>query len=322
MAAIQFPFSHSPAPDTRRVREHLELVPDLRPPLQEDVFDPGEIYNASGSLVVGREEIDWRLRVPEHLAYAGLAVVVPGFMGIHGSSSEPAKALAAQGIPTATYKPARKGISWYETVARPQVLHAKSVHEVGKAIMDSSEIARFAPNLNNIDFERRLLIAHSMGGLGATLYAKKHPQIVEGIFHEASCGFGHPKLHEIAQDVPRQAHLGLWHELVPSLLRGHIVPGRENIRDLVDYIFTFRTLLEANSCLRHDAREDTASLREDHNVFVAYQAYEHDILVRPDEDVAPHVDHFEIMANAGHLAPIRKARKVAARAAAVMLERD
>jgi len=317
--AATFPFSHSHQSASRRSREHLQLVPDQRPSAAEDVFDPGEIYMAAGSFQIGREEVDWRLRVPEHLAYNGLAVIVPGFMGIHGSSSEPGKALAAQGIPSATYQPARKGISWYETVARPQVLHAKSVHEVGKAIASSSEIARFAPNAADIDFDRRLLVAHSMGGLGATLYAKKHPHMVDGIFHEASCGFGHPKLHEIAMDVPREAHLGLWHELIPSLLRGHIVPGRENIRDLLDYALTFRTLLEANSCLRHDARPDTAELRSEHGIKIAYQAYEHDILVRADPDVAPHVDHFEIMAHAGHLAPIRKAGAVATRVTAVML---
>lgn len=313
-------FSHPHQPTPRHGGEHLRLVPDPRPSTTEDVFvyEQG-VYTTSGSLTVGREEIEWRLRVPEQLAYDGLAVIVPGFMGIHGSSSEPAKALASQGIATASYKPARKGISPYETVARPQVLHAKSVHEVGKAIARSSEVARLAPHARDLDFDRRLLIAHSMGGLGATLYAKKHPHMVDGIFHQASCGFGHPKLHEIAMDVPREAHLGLWHELIPSLLRGHIVPGRENIRDLVDYIFTYRTLLEANSCLRHDAREDTAELR-DQGVYVAYQAYEHDILVRPDEGVGAYVDHFEIMPDAGHLAPIRKAAKVAARVAAVMLK--
>lgn len=262
----------------------------------------------------------WTLQVPENIAYDGLGTFVPGFSGIGGSSHGPRGAMVDEGFAFASYTPARKAASWYETARKPQVLHSKTIHEIGKAIANSSEVQQQAPNAKAIDWQKKLLLAHSMGGLGATEYALHAPGSVDAMMKLAACGYGHPTLAELAEDMPGGILGSSWHEILPSILRGYLPATKENLLDLIDYFKHVRVLLEGNSCLRHDTREDDADLR-DGGIYIAYQAYEYDILVRADPSVAEHVDYHEIMPNAGHLAPIRKRRAVAHRVSEIILNR-
>ncbi len=297
----------------------LAPVLQLHPP-QEGDFDSGAHHFYQGEVKIGREDVIWTLEIPENLAYDGLAIFIPGYSGIKGSSRTPRGALANEGFATVTYTPARRGTSWYETATSPQILHSKTIHKVGRAIFEHTEIRTKAPNADDLALDKKLLVPHSMGGLGATEYGMFSPQSVDAIIKLAACGYGHPTLAEIIADVPKGAHLGLWHELMPSLLRGHIPINGRNAKDLVNYFVHLRAAIEGNSCLREDSREKVATIR-DNGVFVAYQAYQHDILVRADPAVAEHVDYHEIMPNAGHLAPIRKAKQVAQRVSSIVLSR-
>jgi hypothetical protein len=302
----------------------LQLVggtPDTaQRPQPEGVFDAGEHFLFTGEVKVGRDDVVWTLEVPENLAYDGLGIFVPGYSGIKGSSRGPRGSSADQGIAVATYKPARRGKSWYETVTEPQRLHAQTIGAVSRAIANSTEIRRNAPNAKEIDNDKKLLLAHSMGGLGATAYALEDPDSVDAMIKLAACGYGHPTLRELAVDIPRGSHLGLWHELIPSLREGDIALSLRNVRDLVQYFSHLRAVIEGNSCLRQDSRESVAALRQ-RGIYVAYQGYQHDILVRADPGVADHVDYHEIMGNAGHLAPIRKADQVSGWIARVVRDR-
>ncbi|MDQ5972198.1 MAG: hypothetical protein QG553_357 [Patescibacteria group bacterium] len=297
----------------------LAPVHQLHPP-QEGDFDSGTHHFYQGDVKVGREDIIWTLELSENMAYDGLAIIVPGYSGIKGSSRKPRGAMADEGFATLSYTPARRGSSWYETATNPQLLHSKTIHQVGKAVFESTEIRNTAPNIQDRSLDKLLLLAHSMGGLGATEYGIFSPQSVDAIVKLAACGYGHPTLAEIIADVPKGAHLGLWHELIPSLLQGHIPINGRNAKDLVNYFMHLRAAIEGNSCLREDSREKVATIR-DNGVFVAYQAYQHDILVRADPAVAEHVDYHEIMPDAGHLAPIRKAKQVAQRVSDIVLSR-
>jgi hypothetical protein len=303
---------------------HLQVVANpsdtaLRP-LDEGVFDAGQHHTFRGEVKVGHDTVIWTLEMPENIVYDGLATFVAGLSGIEGSSQRFRGAMASEGIATASYSPARKGASWYETATHPQILHAKTVGAIGKAISNSTEIKKHAPNARAVDANKKLLLAHSMGGLGATEYALHEPGSVDGLVKLAACGYGHPTLRELAIDVPLGMHLGLWHELIPSLLEGDIKPSLSNVRDMLRYFSHLRAIIEGNSCLRQDSRESIAKLRQG-GIFVAYQAYEHDILVRADPAVADHVDFHEIMLGAGHLAPIRKSPRVAKRISQIILAR-
>lgn len=297
----------------------LASVTPLHPP-QEGVFDSGTHFFFHGRVQVERSDVDWTLEVPENLAYEGLTGFVPGYSGIKGSSRGPRGGMAHEGFATFSYTPARKG-SLYSAYENPQIIHAKAIHRVSRAISEDQSFRKEAPNARAILLGQKILLSHSMGGLGATEYASYATDDVDAIFNLAAVGFGHPTLSELAVDIPKGAAAAIWHELVPAISGGHLRPSLRNIRDLAHYFASFRVLLEGNSCLRHDSREQIAALRN-LGVFVAYQAYQHDILVRPDVSVADHVDHHAVMEDAGHLAPIFKYQQVASHVASVLLNRQ
>ncbi|MEO5627806.1 MAG: hypothetical protein ABIQ89_02860 [Candidatus Saccharimonadales bacterium] len=303
-------------PQSQPMAEELATVTTLHPP-KEGVFDSGKHHFFQGEIEVGNDAVTWTLEVPENLVYEGLAIFVPGYSGIKGSSRGPRGAMASEGYATATYSPSRHGSSWYETARNPQILHAKTIKAIGKSVAAHEGLLQHAPNIKTIGDGKKILLAHSMGGLGATEYGIHNPEDVDAIFKLAAVGYGHPTLKELLQDVPTKAHLGLWHELIPTLRNGDIAPNLRNVRDMIRYFGGVRALLEGNSCLRHDSRDDVAALREA-GIFIGYQAYRYDILVRADESVADHVDHHSVMENAGHLAPIYKSQLVARHIAHVL----
>lgn len=296
--------------------EELATVTNMHP-LEEGVFDSGKHHFFQGEVEVGRDNVVWTLEVPENLVYQGLVIFVPGYSGIKGSSRGPRAAMAAEGYATATYSPSRHGSSWYETAQNPQILHSKTVRAIGKSVAEHEGLLAHAPHIQAIGDGKKILLAHSMGGLGATEYGIHNPDDVDAIFKLAAVGYGHPTLKELIQDIPTKAHLGLWHELIPSLRKGDIAPNLRNVRDMIRYFGGVRAILEGSSCLRHDSRDDIGTLREA-GIFIGYQAYQYDILVRADSSVADHVDHHSVMENAGHLAPIYKSERVARQIADVL----
>src|SRR5680860_652296 len=100
--------------------DELATVTNLHPP-KEGVFDSGTHHFFHGQIEVGDDDVVWRLEIPENLAYEGLAIFVPGYGGIKGSSRGPRSAMADEGFAMLTYSPSRRG-NWYETVSNPQVL--------------------------------------------------------------------------------------------------------------------------------------------------------------------------------------------------------
>lgn len=293
----------------------LASVTKLHPP-REGVFDSGTKSYAQGDTSLRGEEIDWTLTVPENLAYDGLAVIVNGYTGIGQSSKAPREALADNGIATLSFSPARHGANWLEGVTNPQRVHAIAIKKVLSDARQDETVRKLFKR-EELEEGKLLLVPHSMGGLGASRFAETEAGSTDAIINLASVGFGHPTFRELLADIPKGSLPGVWHELIPSLIGGEIEASRRNIHDLRHYITKRRYPFEGLSCLLEDSRPRTARLRE-LGVFVAYQAYEHDILVRADDRVAEHVDHHEVMKNAGHLAPIRKAQAVAGRVRAIL----
>ena len=301
--------------------QSLEAEMTAHRPQEEGAFDSGVHQIFEGQVLVGPNRVDWRLDLPENRQYDGMATFVPGYSGIHGSSTRPQTALAAEGIATVTYSPARiNDDSWWESATNPQGLHVRAMRAVQANVRDRLDIRRATPEATNFDHTKQLLITHSMGGLAAAHFADEEPGSVDAILHLAACGFGSPTLGNLILDVPKGALLGVRHELLPSLLGGEIEPTIKNLRDMCNYFRRVQAIFEAHSCLREDVRPLTEKARAA-GIFVAYQAYEFDILVRPNPDVADHVDHHEVMARTGHLGPIRRGPAVAQRAAFIINNR-
>lgn len=281
----------------------------VHPLKNEGVFNYGEMIVRSGQLQVQRDTVRWSFYIPENRVYDGYAVYVPGYFGIHHSSNAPQKELAQRGVATLTYSPARVGSSWWETATDPQALHAQTIHDIGEHLLEQC-IHKEAPDATNLNLEKMMLVAHSMGGLAATRFATLQPGSVDIIYKLAACGYGHPTLPELAIDIPRGMVGFIRDELIPALSSGNIEPTIHNALDALNYLRHVRALFEARSCLLEDSRPAIQAAREA-GITVAYQAYERDMLVRPDISVADHVDHHEIVPEFGHLSPISRAGHIA-----------
>jgi hypothetical protein len=266
-----------------------------------------------GNIEMGADAVKWTLEIPEDIIYEGIAIFSPGYLAIKQSSRSIRHALAQQGISALTYSPARRdGESWWVSAEDPQKIHAETQRAIGKDLRQRSDIKNSAPNSSRIDLNRKILIAHSMGGLAATRFAQMEPGNIEMIVGLAACGFGHPTLAELATDIPGGILNSLKHELIPAIQRGNIAVNLRNIKDLINYYTHMRVAFEGISCVFDDVREDVAKL-DDKGIPYFYEAYQHDILVRPDKSVAKYVRSHEIVANAGHLQPQKRPERVAHR---------
>lgn len=298
----------TPLPDQWQDR-WLQSRVHNQPLTPKDDFDPGIISRFPGRARAGRSDIDFELFSPENRRYDGIGIFINGFTGVYGSSETPAAALAAAGILAARFEPARVGDSLCDDLIRPQKLHADSIPAVINSILDRPDILKALPDRKSIDFMKRLLVAHSMGNQGALLEARRHPSQTHIVFSLAGTGLLHPTAFELAQDIPRGALAGLMHDLRPTIVNGDIAPTARNVFDLVSYVFRRRTISEMISCMVVDLRP-VAQTAQEAGVHIAHQAYQHDILVRPDVKVAELVDYHEIIPHVGHMAPMRKASLV------------
>jgi pimeloyl-ACP methyl ester carboxylesterase len=289
-------------------------------PQLEAVHDPGEIFVLSGVSQVGRSNVDWTVAIPENRTYDGIGMFVPGYGGAACSSLKPAEEHVNQGLAMVWVNPARKSdVSVYSDLKDAQALHVRTIKVVLDGLrQQASTIKAKIPDGKRLDFTRTTLIPHSMGGLSATRYAQTEPGSTEAILHKASCGFGHPTPAELLADLPKGALAGLLHEVVPSVARGDIKVTLENTWQLVNYFRHLHVLTDGLSCLTDRVVDGTERLMSA-GVHVDYEAYEHDILVRPDPSVAQYVNSHRMMRQAGHLAPIHKARAVARDSAKTIL---
>lgn len=285
-------------------------ITPLPTPTGEAFFDPGQITKFRGVAEVNQQLVKWELQTPEHLVFDGLVCFIPGFSGIYGSSEAPVSANAQAGMVSLRLQPVRRGKSLTEDLAAPQQAHVDTIEAVTNDVQHRLDIRRQAPNMSEVDLSKKVLEAHSMGMLAATMYANQYPSKTFAVMSKAGCGFGHPKHGELLIDIPRGAAAGLRHDLLPTIIGGDIPANLRSVRELAAYWRLPRVISEARSCTSTDVAPLVSAAR-DHGVLVTHQAYQHDVLVRPDSSIADNVDHYEVMDNTGHMAPIRKAQRVA-----------
>jgi len=269
----------------------------------------------SGKVAVGSDVVDWKLELPEHLRYPGVVGISPGYLAIENTSRPLREALAQQGVATFSYDPARKD-SWWLSMCDPQALHAATQEAIFADLKERTDIKN-GPNGDRLDLERRILLAHSMGGFAATMFAKMQPGTIEFIYGCATTGFGHPTIPELTHDIPLGMISGIKHELLPTLFSGNISVNIKTAKEFINYYRHMRVVFEGLSCVFQDTREDVALL-SDLGIDYHYEAYEHDILVRADESVADHVKSHKIIPKAGHLHPQKRPERVAERIIALV----
>lgn len=273
-----------------------------------------------GRVLVGEEPVDWTLEVPEQLRYNGIAIFVPGYMGIKQSSRKPRNALANEGIAALSYSPSRGGgESRLVSLKDPQLLHVETLRLITANLVErQDEIVKTVPNGNLLDFQRFILVLHSMGGLAGPRFALQEAGKVEMLVGYATVGFGHPTLQELLKDIPTGLGGSIQHELIPAFTMGAIELSLRNMRDFIRYYARLRVISEGISCLTGNVLDEVEKL-DDRGVPYHYYGFGKDILVRPDQTVSEYVTSYSLLDRYGHLAPQVKARKVAKEMAAMVL---
>lgn len=261
-----------------------------------------------GRVIVENKSIDWTLEIPEgQLAYGGVAHFISGYGGIKHTSGASRHALAERGIATLTSEPALGGfLPTFSDLQDPQLLHTKTQVAIAANLRErQKEIAQSVPNGNNIDIDMKLLLPHSMGGASAVGYAENEPGAVDMIINLATIGRGAPTLHDIAKISPSDLYNSLRHEVIPVLRQNNIQMNVSNLYQIIHYYARIRAVLEAHSCLSLDLRERQTKLR-DNSIAIRDIDFEHDIIVP-----TPAWRADVMMPDAGHLAPLCKAPRVA-----------
>lgn len=294
-----------------------EMGEVVRPRLAQAyaVAAPDEVFNPTqtitGSVKVDNSEIRWGIKIPDQVTYNGVAQFVPGFMGIYGSSEPFAEALGNEGIVTMWWSPGRRcSTSWIERFRDPQDFHARTIDAVAEDARNRLDIASLRPNGERIDFDQRILVPQSMGGLATAEVAAERSSSVDMVVELVTCGYTQLDLWRMIRAMPRGAPRGVRHELVPSLLDKNLGLTKENLRDTVGYLPRPRTIAEVISCITNTTIENVATAR-DNGVYYAHIDCEYDIIVPVNPAIAEHVDRYDVLANAGHLVHLKDPRKTA-----------
>lgn len=254
------------------------------------------------------EPIKWTAAIPDSPTINALGLIANGFCAIKRSSREFREALAAEGLATVSYDPARVHSSLLDLprhTLNPQALHYESL-----AGIDSSLASH--PALGELAAAPRILIGHSMGNLAALDYAVNHPESIAtmisigGVGMERRLGL---KLVARSKDM-------VLHDIGPAIVTGKFNDyGLKGAARLLHYVWRnpMRTGTEAVSCMVSDKRRQVHQL--------AALGVRHVVLMPEDDDffypvdtirtVHDVVDHWEIMEGMKHACPQTDAKKVA-----------
>jgi hypothetical protein len=271
----------------------------------EDLFVPAETFLLGGySLQIGKNNVEWTAEIPEHSAYKGVIYIAPGFIETDDTIVPLRNALAERGYAAMTVTPSRRGDGGLGDCFRnPQEIHAKTMIGALRAIQESRLHQKLAPE---IDFNKVLIVTHSMGGLAAT-QAIELGLKPEAVINIAAAGFGSPTVKELLRDLPRGLLPAIRHEVIPAVRNGHIDIGPRHIIKMIEHlvISPSQTIAEGISCLTTNNSELVRNQRA-LGIKIGYIALMHDVLVRSRPDLFKSgdiVDDYIELDHAGHFYP-------------------
>jgi pimeloyl-ACP methyl ester carboxylesterase len=232
-------------------------------------------------------------------------MIVPGFGGFKRSSRKIRNALAQnEEFAAVSYEPSRHGGIRNDLLAAQKV-HIDTVNVIIQDLADNQQLQDI-PASHDIDYDRVVLVPHSMGGLPAVEHAYRHPEDVSRIILMATVG------SEAAVKLGFVPRLGfsVKNELVPSAARGKfggIKDGGIMLSRAVKYYGSnpVRTVGEIASCMLADQREKIEALGE-LGVKTALYLLGSDELIPAERSASAAgdlVDYVEIAEGLNHLAP-------------------
>ncbi len=273
--------------------------------------DPeNRVYIAHGEIQVGEGSTYYRGFFPENRTEDGLGLFFSGYSGFLKSSEPLGMALAQAGLANVVVDPIRRyNRSVKEDLTNPQKLPVLTMEAVVRDIATNRRVTHKMPEGQQVVRERKILAAHSMGGLSAPEYALKHEDDVEMLFLLQAVVHGAAIRKRILEATIKGEMFGsVRHELIPYVFGKDIERSPKNVLRLLRYFGVgdpratriTRPIGEGLSCLTSDMRPTLKKLGQTSVKTVYIQAGK-DVLVDPGDDIEEHVDKHIVLDKYGHL---------------------
>lgn len=300
-------------------RQQAKILEFPDPQVPEGVFldtgqlpvDPeNKVYIAHGEIQVGEGHTYYRGFFPENRSEEGLGLFFSGYSGFLKSSEPLGMALAQAGMANVVVDPIRRyNRSIKEDLTNPQLLPVLTMEEVVRDLPTNRRVTHKMPDGMRAIYEKQVLAAHSMGGLSAPEYARRHIDDVDTLFLLQAVVRGAAIRRRILGATLKGEMLGSFrHELLPYVFGEDIERSSKNVFRLLRYFGIgdpratriTRPIGEGLSCITADMRPTLRQLGETAVKRVYVQAGK-DVLVDPGNDIEEHVDKLVVLEKYGHL---------------------
>lgn len=240
-------------------------------------------------------------------------LVCPGYFGNLKDYIDFCQAVASLGKPALTPQlPRLKDLPHTfdpEDIADPQKLPSQAAWGTVAGFSESED-------KTEVSFDKIDLKGHSRGGITASLFSKRHPDLVETLNLDSSAGLEDHDLKLLASRLGSFAK----NDLVPGMLNGELsrMLNIKGILNTLGYIALNppRTLMEAVDIAQSDTRAVLRDVR-DHGIPIGFNLYEHDDLISAEKTIEHSGDLADLLSihddkNLRHLAMQRHPKAMAA----------
>lgn len=245
---------------------------------------------------------------PEQRQLEGVALLISGCGGDMKSSEDLMAWLASNGIANLIYDPLRdSNATVKENLFDPQLLHAQTVDAIFSDLRANTILQSSIPDSSTLDYDTRLLLPNSMGGLAAVRYLislnpSEQKNTNHSIIFLQSVGFASPTPRKLVDAAPTNAVNCVRSEIFPYLLDEGLTGIPKKLGRLAFFYGRRpdRTAGELASCVTNDI---TAKVRDlgKAGVRSAFLISAGDLFV-PKPDVQGVVDIEAVLHERGHFA--------------------
>lgn len=282
---------------------------------------PDQIHEIYGQVDVGKGTTHYKGYFPENRTHDGIGYLFHGYMAFMKSSEPLGRALAMNGLANIVVDQSHLSGSAREDLKDPQAIHVATAEAVFEHLANNQEIIRKAPEGPQSITERRLIAAHSMGGLASARYVEKYPDLVETYVMLKTVGVNKPILLQIAKSIANGNAAGaIRHDFGPYFGSGDLELNSKNLARAAKYLgigwpilrdrSPTRAMGEGLSCLTGDTRDSLIRIGEQGTKRIGIEAGR-DPLIAQAYDYPAYLDKYILFPKYGHMMPQSRANLVA-----------
>ncbi len=285
---------------------------DLYPtgPDSDSMLESGDIpfKVVDGSALVRGKIARYKGAFPEQRMLEGIAILISGCGGDMESSEDLMAWLASNGIANLIYDPLRdSNATVRENVFDPQLLHAQTVEAIFTDLRASTSLQSSIPDGSTLDYDTRLLLPNSMGGLAAVRYLtslspSEQRDTKHSIIFLQSVGFASPTPRKLVGAAPVNILDCVINEALPYFTDDGLTGIAKKLGRLAFFYGRRpdRTAGELASCVTNDITAKVRALGEA-GVRSAFLMSATDLLV-PNPEVQGVVNIVAFLHGRGHFA--------------------